>query len=498
MDHPILYPKDLIISDRLRKEHGDIDDFAAGIAELGYLIQPIVLNRIKNAEEQVTGYKLLAGGRRTKALELLGWPLRYGFEYVFKEDLTDDKALEIELAENTERMNMSWQETCLSIQRIHSLKVRLSAEDGLDWGHAETGRLMGMQKTNVGNAIQIAKCLTDTSDKAKWDWINGAANFRDSITRLMKWKEDEGMKYLATHLIAKPPVHSDKSEPTMAEEYAFGEDEDNHFEDEIMTGDSVESVLKEAIAKAQVTEIPITKMLIHSKWEPIFAAMPDGSLDGHILTDPPYGIEMDNIQQQGGGMNVDSVRGNHDVDENLLMLSRFIPEAFRVLKDKRFMVLFCDMEHFSTLLKMGTDAGFKATRWPLVWVKTHHCQNNCAQYNFTKATEDAIVFRKGDAILARPPQTNYYIGDNVAAKARHGGHPFVKPYELWTWIASHIALKGQTIVDPFMGEASCGNAVIPMGWNYLGIEEYETHYSKAVVYVCDHFSRIYHGKVRFV
>ncbi len=497
MDHPTLSTTDIIIPDRLRKNHGDIEDFAAGIAEVGHLIQPIVLNR--RAEGSVVTFTLVAGGRRTKALELLGWPLRYGFEYVFKEDLAPDVALELELAENVERMEMSWQERCESIRRIHSLKVKLTAEEGTeDWGHAETGRLVGMQKSNVGIALQLAKALADPTDAEKLRWLNGAANFRDAISRLMKWKEDEGMKFLANQLIAKPSVPSDKSEPTIADEYDDLSG-DNYFpEDEMLPGDTVETILKDAIAKSAEQVIPITNMLIHSKWEDYFSALADGSLDGHIITDPPYGIDMDNIQQQGGGMNIESVRAEHDVEDNLAMLRAFIPEAYRVLKNERFMVIFCDMEHFNTLLDIGVAAGFKATRWPIVWVKTHHCQNNCAQFNFTKATEDAIVFRKGNAILARPPQTNYFIGDNTATKSQHGGHPFVKPAALWTWIASHVALKGQTVIDPFMGEASCGEAVLPLGWNYLGIESNETHYSKAVVYITDYFSRIYHGKVKFI
>src|ERR1700744_3202912 len=102
MDQPILQTTDITIPERLRKDHGDIEDFAAGIAELGHLIQPIVLNRQKNPEGQLIGYTLMAGGRRTKALELLGWPLRYGYEYVFKDDVSPDVALEIELAENTQ------------------------------------------------------------------------------------------------------------------------------------------------------------------------------------------------------------------------------------------------------------------------------------------------------------------------------------------------------------------------------------------------------------
>lgn len=494
MDYPTLQTTDIIIPERLRKDHGDIEDFAAGIAELGHLIQPVVLNRSVDGDN-IT-YTLMAGGRRTKALELLSWPLRHGIEYVFKDEVPLDVALEIELAENVERLDMTWQERCMSIWKIHSLKVKLNAELGKDWGHVETGRMLGQSKANVGIAIQLAKTLANTATPEAVErsvWVNGAANLRDAVSRLMKAKEDEGMKHLARKLI-QTPVQASNSGSTIGDvepEYELAEGDEDGDE-------TAEEVLARVQAAAPITTIEITKMLFNGTCFDRMKLYGDGMLDAHILTDPPYGIDMSNIQQQNQGMNVESVAKEHDVAENLDLLRRFIPEAYRVLADKRFMVLFCDMEHFNTLLKIGTDAGFKATRWPIVWVKTHHCQNNCAQYNFTKATEDAIVFRKGDAILARPPQTNWYYGDNTDVKAKHSGHPFVKPAALWTWIASHIALKGQTLYDPFMGEASCGEAVLPMGWNYLGDEINENHYSKAVVYVCDHYNKIYNGKVRFV
>jgi len=82
------------VGDRRREDYGDIDALAASIREHG-LLHPIVVDAHDN---------LVAGGRRLRAAEQLGWvsiPVtRIG-------DLTDTQLREIELEENLRRKDLT-------------------------------------------------------------------------------------------------------------------------------------------------------------------------------------------------------------------------------------------------------------------------------------------------------------------------------------------------------------------------------------------------------
>lgn len=82
------------VGDRRREDYGDIDSLAASMSEHG-LIHPIVVDAHDN---------LVAGGRRLRAAELLGWEsipaTRLG-------DLTPEQLREIELEENLRRKDLT-------------------------------------------------------------------------------------------------------------------------------------------------------------------------------------------------------------------------------------------------------------------------------------------------------------------------------------------------------------------------------------------------------
>ena len=58
------------LGERRRTDYGDIDKLAAGINRVG-LLQPLIV-------QQVNGhFKVVAGGRRFKAIQRLGWQSRW-------------------------------------------------------------------------------------------------------------------------------------------------------------------------------------------------------------------------------------------------------------------------------------------------------------------------------------------------------------------------------------------------------------------------------------
>jgi len=97
--------KDIVVHDRIRNDYGDIDELAKDIAEHG-LICPIAIT---------PDYQLIAGERRLKAIQLLGW------ETVKVNMMTvEDEAalLEREIAENEVRKDFTFSERMRYASRL--------------------------------------------------------------------------------------------------------------------------------------------------------------------------------------------------------------------------------------------------------------------------------------------------------------------------------------------------------------------------------------------
>lgn len=117
-----------------------LKELATSIQKYGVL-NPIILRPDK---------ALVAGFRRLNASRLAGLaevPVRYS-------DELDAVALEeIELDENVQRQNLTWQEQASAIARIHELR---KAQDP-NWGQAETAEVTGVQRDRVSRYIQLTE-----------------------------------------------------------------------------------------------------------------------------------------------------------------------------------------------------------------------------------------------------------------------------------------------------------------------------------------------------
>jgi hypothetical protein len=168
----------------------------------------------------------------------------------------------------------------------------------------------------------------------------------------------------------------------------------------------------------------------------------------------------------------------------------FIPAAFKVIKQGGFCVFWYDLDHHEKLQQLALKVGFTVQRWPLVWVKTHTCLNQSAQYNFTKATEVCMVLRKGNATLLNPQPINYFLGGNDDTRAALG-HPFVKPFKLWSWLFTAIAMRGQTVYDPFAGVGSSTIAAVNHGLQPIASELNPEHYNRLVLHTANAYRTLH-------
>jgi DNA modification methylase len=474
----------VVVGERFRKDYGDIEELADSISETG-LIQPIVLAKVGET------YELVAGGRRLTALKRIEATLsnkadtyvpmqlhhgatcdrqRPGF--IFANELSLESRLEAELIENTMRQDYAWQERVANVEAVHRLKSQRSAAAGNDWGYRQTGALLNVPLAHVSYMLRLAKELRADPEGA----IAQCDTFTDAYKLMLQREEDKVNAELAKRIMpSAPPPPKQVVEPVMVDGVAVPPDE---------------SVIE--IAPADEVRIPLSQMLHRASCLDFMDAQPEGFAD-HCLTDTPYAIDMDMLDQQNphGGMNdIARIAETHDVKENMELLAQMMPRVFRALKPNGFFVTWCDIMQWQYLYDLAIKAGFKVQRWPITWVKMHQCMNQQAQYNFTKNTEIAIVMRKPGATLMKPSSNCSVMAANSTA-AKKLGHPFVKPFEVWEYLARHIALSGQTIYEPCAGVGSGVLSFLQLGYKVIATEIDEKHYNQLVVNVADHFNSIY-------
>jgi DNA modification methylase/ParB-like chromosome segregation protein Spo0J len=449
--------------DRIRTNPADYADLSDldTIADLG-LIEPIVV------AESGDGFRLVAGGRRTKWLQDHGFTTLYhGFTcdpehpgFLLTSELEPAKLVEVELMENLGRTQMTWQDRTLAIAKIHNLRVMAAAQSGDDWGHRETARLLGKGYSlyNVNYALTIAKFL-----RAGDEEITKAEGFSKAIDLLMERKEREVLAH-AQKLAAVNALPAAVDLPQV----------------EVPEGEKVEPTL-------------YVKLDIHHMDSLGFLAAHPESFD-HIITDPPYAIDMGAFTMAG----VDRVEKEHEVDPNHQLLASFITKAYDALRDKGFLIFWADEEHRYWLAEIARQVGFSVTDWSLIWCKTHPTMNNQAQANFTKATEIAIVCRKGRATLVSPQAKNFWVGTFEPGERDQYKHPFVKPKALWKWLFQAVALPGQTILDPFAGEGSCLLAGISAGYQMVGCEISDLHFPLLQHNLETYYRRAHGSNLKFV
>jgi hypothetical protein len=167
----------IVSSERMRKDLGDIDSLKQSLAEHG-LLQPI---GVRPSPTTQGFFQVIWGGRRFEAATQLGW------EDIECKILTCEEDYELrekELEENIRRKDMTWQEQSMSMYEIHDLKVRRNAIIGERWGYRETGQLLGISLGNVSYTLEVAKRLR-TGDEE----ITEAPNLTEALRILVRRKE---------------------------------------------------------------------------------------------------------------------------------------------------------------------------------------------------------------------------------------------------------------------------------------------------------------------
>ncbi len=459
---------EITIEERQRQDYGDIDDLAASLKQYG-LIQPVVISQDR---------RLIAGGRRCAAATKLGWT---SIDVVYRETLTQDELFELELEENVRRKDLSWQERCLNIAKIHFIKYSGSYSNGTQWGQRETGALLNMSLGAVNQCLTVASELRNDPKSPMWQ--------ADSLTAALLIINNRNLALVEAELSRKQKAVADQKTKDVVElkkliievedlkQDALQAQKVQYYANPLNKPGSFEDYWQQKVKR--LNEIRNTVYLSSSfhnvsciqfmnETEQRFAA---------IITDPPYAIDMDMLEQDNVGMvGIDTVADEHEVDDNVELLKKFFPAAYRCLNDPGFLVLCADQMLWNFLYNEAIIAGFSVQRWPLTWVKTHVCMNNAANYNYTKSTEIAMVCRKGNAQLSEKSSVSHLVAPHDEFKTQMR-HPFVKPFRFWQFMIRHTTRIGDLVLEPFAGHGSGVISLLRSERHVVGCELNTEHYN---------------------
>lgn len=471
---------EIIITDRIRKEVNNIESLANDISQRG-LLQPIGI--VPESKTLVWGYRRMCAHKHL-GLEYIDW--------VDAKDVPEDELAEMEYAENHERENFTWQEECLGILRIFRLRKRRGALEGWVWGQQQASDLFKMAIGTINYVLKVAVKLEQEmslpeSKRRFWNFqsVNEAYRLglladaedeanRELAKRMKERTNNSTQETHAKHIVEQIRLVEEKPELLAVERERYERNPlnttpfDQYWQEKTQEANRIKNTiyLSNRVIQADCIEF----MLREENF---------GRFD-HIITDPPYAINMDNLNaanQHGGLAELSRVEDEHDEVENMDLLAKFFPAAFYCTKDSAFVIACGDPMVWQYMYDLAVKAGFAVQRWPLIWHKVNqNVMNNMPSYNSSKDYEIAIVCRKPSAVVQAKQNSSITQASNVEVKKKFG-HPFSKPFEWTQKFLEMSSTEGQIILDPFAGGGSMVAKFITMKREFIAVEKKEIHYN---------------------
>lgn len=467
MNTTLVNYKDIIVEERFRVDYKDVDQLAESIRDNG-LIQPPCVN--------IDTMELVAGGRRHRAWGMLlngeidlpveGGELDFTQMPVYLREV-EGKAhmMLLELEENLRREDMTWQENAVGIYEYNQIAKDQAYSKGDTWTQVQTGQLLNLSQARVATVLKVVKSMKKEGTGSRlWQ----CDTMMEAIKLLMADKLDEYNKEKLNRVKAtqKAAIPAELKEVNM---------------DDIMSGlskgldfDTVETGFAEPVTVENevITMGDISNFYRHGNCLELLKQL---TKVDHIVCDPPYGIDMKNLDTTAS---VDRITDTHQVEDNIQLLEEFLQVAYDVLPDHGFLCMWYDMDHHEKIQIWANSIGFKVCRWPLTWCKTSPCRNSAAQYNFTKSTEVCMIMRKSEHSILNEKQQNNYV---LAGSTSSATHPFLKPIDVWNRLITAVSREGQVIVDPFAGEGSSLEAIYKLDRTPIGLEIDDSHIANGVM-----------------
>lgn len=205
--------------------------------------------------------------------------------------------------------------------------------------------------------------------------------------------------------------------------------------------------------------------------------IPDKSID-LIVTDPPYKLTSRGCSgTMGGYWKEEKAKKGVIFDNNSISCKEYLPEFYRILKNKSILYLMCNNTNLQEMINVATQSGFKFVK-SLIWEKGNKI---CGRY-YMNCFEYILLFRKGGDKPIKNCGTPDILKVPIKKQKDINGknlHNTEKPVELMKILIENSSDENDIILDPFMGIGSTGIASKELNRNFIGIELDEKYYKIA-------------------
>lgn len=431
---------DIKIGDRFRKEMHDIPGLAESIKLKGVL-QPITLSK---------DLQLLAGGRRVAAATIAGLEKIPALIRVIEGDID---LREIELIENIEREDFTWQEKINLIAEID----RLYKEKNTDWSGRKTAKLLDKNAMDISRALNMHKAMQIIPELGK------QASASDAHKLLKKFEENAVIQEMRRRQDAK------------VEAAVSGK-----------TTDETGTVFYEGPPTDALT---LRLIQADQDYRSGSCFGYDCSISADIIEcDPPYGIDL--AANKGSKDSVDStVHGYHEVP------SEDYPEFLKALAEQLYKAAgphcwlvfwFGPTWHYEVRESLKA-AGWKVDDIPAIWSKGTG-QTLSPEIYLARCYEPFFVARKGNPVFAKRGTSNVF--DCLPEESGQKYHPTQRPTILIKKILQTFGLPGQTVFVPFLGSGATLRTCYELGMNGFGFDTDMKYKDKFMLAVEKDFARL--------
>ena len=427
--------EEILVENRQRKAFSEAasQDLQQSIRNIG-LLHAVVL------EDTPEGFILRAGERRLRAvadLAAFGVSIRYdGSEvdlgyipYTSWEDLTDYQRLQIEVDENNQRLQFTWQESAVAMAKLAELR-KLQAEAG----EIEPPTVMTLAAEVYVQNPEKAMHPTAALAKTKAELILARHMHVPEVAKAKTAKE--------ALLVLKTKERAEQNK--LLAEKAAGVPKSSKFQ--LYHADSKEWVLQQEAGQFDV-----------------------------ILTDPPYGVGADTFGTASEGSA--TAHGYEDSAEALLKIMQWFPrESYRLAKEQAHLYLFCDIKWFFEWKATLEDAGWVVFNYPLIWVKPTGFRTPWIDSGPQRKYETIIYAKKGEKkvnMIAPDVITLQAIGAGV-------GHPAAKPPALFNELLRRSVRPGDRVLDLFCGTGPIFSAAHQQSCFAVGVELQDQYYGESL------------------
>lgn len=199
--------------------------------------------------------------------------------------------------------------------------------------------------------------------------------------------------------------------------------------------------------------------------------IPDESID-LIVTDPPYLINYKTNHRKNKHHDFCTPIKN---DTNKELISDFLKESYRVLKNNTAMYCFCSPKTIDFFLKECVGSGF-VVKNQIVWVKNNWTAGDL-KAQFGQKYEIILYLNKGRRFLEEKRISDVWEFPKVSGKLQL--HQNQKPIDLISQCIRYSSCDGDIVLDPFMGVGTTPIACMNNRRHYIGFEIDQKYYDMA-------------------